>query len=99
LALTNPISSELGAMRVSLWPGLLRAVRENQRRQQLRVRLFEIGRRYRTDSGAETEVIAGVASGPQLPAQWAQESPLVDFFDVKADLEALLTLTGSEDEF
>ena len=56
LALKNPISAELGVMRVSVWPGLIQAVRENQRRQQLRVRLFEIGRRFAGD-GSETEVV------------------------------------------
>lgn len=99
LALANPISSELGAMRVSLWPGLLRAVSENQRRQQARVRLFEIGRKYASQSGAETEVVAGVVTGTALPEQWGIETSRADFFDVKADVEALLGLTGAADEF
>jgi phenylalanyl-tRNA synthetase beta chain len=70
----------------------------NQRRQQQRVRLFEIGRRYAAD-GAETEVIAGVASGTSLPEQWGSEAAKLDFFDVKADVEALLALTGAAREF
>ena len=45
-ALANPISAELAVMRMSLWPGLLQALGSNQRRQQQRARLFEIGRRY-----------------------------------------------------
>ncbi|MFO7305362.1 MAG: phenylalanine--tRNA ligase subunit beta [Gammaproteobacteria bacterium] len=99
LALQNPISAELGAMRVSLWPGLIEALRQNQRRQQTRVRLFEIGRRYASEDGAETEVIAGLAAGPRMPEQWDVQEVMVDFFDVKADVEALLTLTGAKDEF
>lgn len=95
LALANPISAELGVMRLSLWPGLLHAVRENQRRQQTRVRLFEIGRRFAAGDGAETEVIAGVVTGSALPEQWGDESRKVDFFDVKADVEALLGLAGA----
>src|SRR5213075_2699069 len=43
LKLANAISSELSVMRVSLWPGLIRAAQENQRRQQERIRLFEHG--------------------------------------------------------
>ena len=97
LALKNPISAELGVMRVSLWPGLIHAVRENQRRQQQRVRLFEIGRRF-TGSGAEDEVISGVASGPVLSPQWEGQPREVDFFDVKADVEALLSLAGNPEE-
>ncbi len=46
VALSNAISAELAVMRVSLWPGLLQALGSNQRRQQPRVRLFEVGRRY-----------------------------------------------------
>jgi phenylalanyl-tRNA synthetase beta chain len=78
---------------------LVQALRENQRRQQPRVRLFEIGRRYAPDSGAETEVIAGLAAGRAVPEQWDLQSGAVDFFDVKADVEALLSLTGAPGEF
>jgi phenylalanyl-tRNA synthetase beta chain len=95
LALKNPISTELGVMRLSLWPGLLQAVRENLRRQQSRVRLFEIGRRF-DPSGAETEVIAGVACGSALSEQWGEATREIDFFDVKSDVEALLSLTGDD---
>ena len=59
-ALANPISAELAVMRVSLWPGLFQALGSNQRRQQTRARLFEVGRRYAA-RWRETEVIAGVA--------------------------------------
>ncbi|HET7204153.1 MAG TPA: phenylalanine--tRNA ligase subunit beta, partial [Steroidobacteraceae bacterium] len=46
LTLSNPISAELATMRASLWPGLAAALASNQRRQQARVRLFEIGRKF-----------------------------------------------------
>ena len=101
LRLANPISADLAEMRVSLWPGLVRALVENQRRQQPRVRLFEIGRKFRLDSGAlqEIPVVAGIAAGPVLAEQWGAASADVDFFDVRADLEALLRATGSLDAF
>jgi phenylalanyl-tRNA synthetase beta chain len=98
-ALANPISAELAVMRVSLWPGLLQALGSNQRRQQLRARLFEVGRRYAGTDGAETEVIAGVVAGTALPEQWGAEATKIDFFDVKADVEALLGLTGASAQF
>src|SRR4051812_17448195 len=99
LALANPISGELATMRVSLWPGLVQALRENQRRQQSRVRLFELGRRYASGDGAETDVISGLAAGSRWNAQWGADLERVDFFDVKADVEALLGLTGAADTF
>jgi phenylalanyl-tRNA synthetase beta chain len=98
-ALANPISAELAVMRVSLWPGLLQALGSNQRRQQPRARLFEVGRRYAGANGAETEVIAAVVAGSTLPEQWGAEATKVDFFDVKADVEALLGLTGAAAQF
>ena len=101
LELANPIAADLAAMRVSLWPGLARALIENQRRQQPRVRLFEVGRRFTLSGGAlaEVPVIAGLASGAALPEQWGVRAEAVDFFDVKADLEALLRATGASGEF
>ena len=54
LKLANPISADLAAMRVSLWPGLVLACRENLRRQQGRVRLFEMGTQFKLPEGAQT---------------------------------------------
>ena len=97
LALGNAIASDLSAMRVSLWPGLVKAALENQRRQADRIRLFEHGARFVVVDGAVTEVdsLAGIASGRRLPEQWGLDAKsTVDFYDVKADVEALLAATG-----
>ena len=101
LVLSNPIAADLAAMRVSLWPGLLIALRENLRRQQDRVRLFESGRKFLHAPAGLTEVptLAGVAAGNALPEQWGEKKRPVDFFDIKADVEALLELTGAAEEF
>jgi phenylalanyl-tRNA synthetase beta chain len=98
LTLSNPISAELAAMRLSLWPGLIEALRVNQRRQRNPVRLFEIGRRYDA-TGAETEVVAGLAAGYAVPEQWGIAQRPLDFFDLKGDIEALLDLTGERVAF
>ena len=97
LSLANPISADLTEMRVSLWPGLVRALIENQRRQQPRVRLFELGRKFRLDGGAlhEIPVVAGIAAGPALAEQWGAPGTEVDFFDMRSDVEALLRATGT----
>jgi len=99
LALANPISAELGVMRLSLWPGLIQVLSANQRRQQPRIRLFEIGRKFSADGKQEINVLAGLAAGLVAPKQWASESRQVDFYDVKADVEALLQLTDRSEEF
>ena len=97
LALSNPISADMAVMRSSLWPGLLHALIHNQNRQQSRVRLFEVGRRFRRqgEEWREETVIAGLAAGSAQPEQWASASRPVDFFDVKADVTALLQMNGS----
>jgi phenylalanyl-tRNA synthetase beta chain len=99
LKLANPISADLSEMRVSLWPGLVHACRENQRRQQSRVRLFEIGTKFCVSSQSgnelqEVESLAGIATGSRWPQQWGSTTEPVDFYDVKADVMDLLTLTG-----
>ena len=104
LTLANPISADLASMRASLWPGLAVALASNQRRQQSRVRLFEIGRKFVVGDGAkasleEVPVVAGIAAGPVWPEQWGSPRAPVDFFDVKADVEALLRATGAVDAF
>ncbi|HXS29098.1 MAG TPA: phenylalanine--tRNA ligase subunit beta [Steroidobacteraceae bacterium] len=104
LAIANPIASDLSVMRVSLWPGLVRAALENQRRQQDRIRLLEHGARFNIEGGQLTEIdsLAGIALGPRLPEQWGsgkEERAPVDFFDVKADVEALLAGTGDAKAF
>jgi phenylalanyl-tRNA synthetase beta chain len=104
LALANPIASDLSVMRVSLWPGLLRAAAENQRRQQDRIRLIEHGVCFAVADGAvlEVDTLAAIACGERLPEQWGvprQPRAPVDFFDLKADLEMLFAATGAPDAF
>ena len=96
--LANAISTEMSVMRASLWPGLLRAAQENQRRQQERIRLFEHGARFAA-GGVETDVLAGIAIGSRQPEQWGVKTTPVDFYDVKQDLQALFARTGASEEF
>ncbi|MDL2193501.1 phenylalanine--tRNA ligase subunit beta [Shewanella algae] len=104
MVLPNPISSEMSAMRLSMFTGLLNAVGYNQARQQTRVRLFETGLRFIPDAQAESGVrqqamLGAVIAGPQSEEHWSMESKTVDFFDLKGDLEAIIGLTVSEAEF
>jgi phenylalanyl-tRNA synthetase beta chain len=100
LALSNPISAELGEMRVSLWSSLIPACRDNMRRQQSRVRLFEIGNKFDVAGGAlrEIETLAGVATGARWPEQWGSPREALDFYDVKGDVESVLALAGDVSE-
>ncbi len=103
LALANAIASDQSVMRVSLWPGLVSATLENQRRQQDRIRLCSHGTRFLVQAGKVSEVdsLAGLATGRRLPEQWgsSESREPLDFFDAKADLQALLAGTGAAEEF
>jgi phenylalanyl-tRNA synthetase beta chain len=98
IRIQNPISSELAVMRTTLWCGLLHAALYNINRQQTRVRLFETGLRFYRENGEtqQRKMIAGLAIGAVNPEQWAEKSTVIDFFDIKADVEALYALTGEK---
>ena len=66
IELANPIASDLSVMRASLWPGLVQAARENLRRQQSRVRLFELATQFEriASSPASAERAASAADVP-----------------------------------
>ncbi|WP_282807005.1 phenylalanine--tRNA ligase subunit beta [Hafnia alvei] len=103
LILPSPISVEMSAMRLSLWSGLLSAVVYNQNRQQSRVRLFETGLRFVPDTAANLGIrqdvmLAGVIAGNRYEEHWNLERQVVDFYDLKGDLEAILDLTGKLDD-
>ncbi|MFJ4136344.1 phenylalanine--tRNA ligase subunit beta, partial [Pseudomonas cyclaminis] len=101
LLLANPISNDMAAMRSSLWPGLVKALSHNLNRQQDRVRMFESGLRFvgQLDGLKQEPMLAGVVCGSRLPEGWAQGRDAVDFFDVKADVEAVLGFAGALDAF
>ncbi len=92
--LANPISSDLSVMRASLFPGLVRALQHNLNRQQSRVRLFETGLTFRgeLDHLHQTPMLGALVCGPREPEGWNSGREPVDFFDLKGDLESLLSL-------
>jgi phenylalanyl-tRNA synthetase beta chain len=42
----------------------------------------------------QTKGIAWLAMGPIVPEQWGEKARMVDFYDLKADVEAVVALTG-----
>ncbi|WP_114636915.1 phenylalanine--tRNA ligase subunit beta [Polynucleobacter necessarius] len=101
IAVLNPIASQYGVMRSTLWGGLLGNLKANLNRGAGRVRLFETGRVFKRDINAQEEAgkvagfyqpqkIGGLVYGSSFPEQWASPTRAVDFFDVKGDLERVL---------
>ena len=95
---SNPISQDLSVMRTSLWPGLVSAAVHNLNRQQPRVRLFEVGQCFipskSKDAVAGLEqnlALGGLICGSRSPIGWTSGKEQVDFYDLKGDLEAILS--------
>jgi phenylalanyl-tRNA synthetase beta chain len=102
IRLLNPIASQMSVMRSSLLGSLLQALKFNLDRKAERVRVFELGRVFlRNDSVTTTDTtvrgihqpmrVAGLAYGDADGLQWARKGAGVDFYDVKGDVEALLS--------
>lgn len=103
ITLPNPISSEMSAMRLSLWSGLLNAVLYNQNRQQSRIRLFETGLRFIPDEKCEFGVrqelmLSGIITGNLYEDHWQLPKKSVDYYDLKGDLEAIFSLLGCDEQ-
>ena len=101
ITVLNPIASQYGVMRSTLWGGLLSNLKANLNRSAGRVRLFEAGRVFHRDSSVQEQPgkvagfhqppkVGGLAYGSFVPEQWASANRAVDFFDVKGDLERVL---------
>ncbi len=94
LALANPISARLDAMRPSILPNLLEAAERNAARGAADAALFEIGPRFAAD-GDQTVVAAGIRVGASAPRHWDASHRPADVFDVKGDALAALAAAGA----
>lgn len=92
IKLQNPIASNMSVMRTSLWGGLLDTLGYNLNRKKDRAFLFEIGAVFHQVDGVyqETARISGLAYGSAKPEQWATANTDIDFFDVKAHVDAVI---------
>lgn len=101
ILLANPISADMSTMRPTLWGGLLAAAAYNKARQQERIRIFETGLRYlKQDNEIKQEkCLSGLVNGATADEQWGDGSRVADFYDIKADVEALLNVAGAGDAY
>lgn len=99
--LLNPISADMSIMRTSLLPGLIKTAMHNAKRQQARIRLFESGLRFvKSDTGLkQVPTLAALLTGRREPESWSESGYLVDFYDLKADLESLLSVSAGTISF
>ncbi|MGB7481632.1 MAG: phenylalanine--tRNA ligase subunit beta [Burkholderiaceae bacterium] len=100
IRLQNPIASQMSVMRSTLIGGLVANARYNLNRKLNRVRVFERAAVYLRNAEVadgplavagfeQPKRVAALAYGPVAEEQWGQPARNADFFDLKADLEAL----------
>jgi phenylalanyl-tRNA synthetase beta chain len=100
IKLQNPIASQMNVMRSSLIGSLVANVRYNLNRKAGRVRAFEVGAIFKRNAAAvdgplsvagfdQPKRVGAIAYGPAVDEQWSVPTRAVDYFDVKADVEAM----------
>jgi len=98
LRIHNPLSEDQSVMRTTLIPGLLQVARNNVHRQNLDLKLFELGRVFfpRDDQELpeEIEILSGFLSGFREEESWSKPKAECDYFDLKGTLETLLDGLG-----
>ncbi|HZU03134.1 MAG TPA: phenylalanine--tRNA ligase subunit beta [Ktedonobacteraceae bacterium] len=95
VVLTNPLSSDLECMRLTLMSGLMETIQENSKRNRAGLRFFEIGRRYLPADDVhrqpEERRSVGIALCGPAEISWIGElSRPADFYDLKGIVETLL---------
>jgi phenylalanyl-tRNA synthetase beta chain len=95
MTLTNPIAPELSVMRASHWPGLVKALQYNLKRQQQRIRLFETGLVFKLNEKlSQDPFISGITYGNYYNNQWDIPYNSCNLYDIKADVEAIFQVAG-----
>jgi phenylalanyl-tRNA synthetase beta chain len=93
--LANPLSEEANVMRTTLAPSMLNMLAYNLNRGIDDVRLFEAGHVYQADDSrsAEPKRLCLGATGQALPlnVNRPSENRALTFFDIKGDVEDLLS--------
>ncbi len=100
IRISNPISADMSIMRSSLMSGLLQTVESNQKRGHTDARFFEIGLCFDgIKADEQSNKLAAIVTGNRFDVQWSADLQPLDFFDIKADLESLLSLTNAKFSF
>lgn len=99
IRLANPMAADMAIMRGSLLSGLVNNAEYNLKRQQASVRLFEYGACFakREKNVSQDTRLALVLTGDIAPQQWGCVKRAADFFDIKGDVEQLLSPWASSE--
>lgn len=93
ISLSNPISTDMGVMRPSLLPGLIRSVIRNFSKGQKRVKIFEFGNVFTRGKQGELEektAFGALVTGTYENSVWKQTGKSYDYFDLKGTLDSVM---------
>jgi len=91
----NPISSELGVLRNSIFSNLIMYMSKNIDRGFKDLSIFEIGPIFTgSNPGEQTTVVCGLSAGKKSRLSWIEKERNIDVFDVKKDVVQTLVEAG-----
>ncbi len=101
IKIINPISSDLGVLRNSIFSNLILYLSKNLDRGFKDLSIFEIGPIFNgSNPGEQSTVVCGLATGKKNRLSWIDKERNVDVFDVKRDVVQTLVEAGyNSDKF
>jgi phenylalanyl-tRNA synthetase beta chain len=95
IKIVNPISSELGVLRNSIFSNLIMYLGKNLDRGFKDISIFEIGPIFKgSNPGDQNTVICGLSAGKKSRLSWIEKERNVDVFDIKRDVVQTLVEAG-----
>ena len=99
IKIVNPISSELGVLRNSIFSNLVMYMSKNLDRGIKDLSIFEIGPIfYGSQPGAQNTVVCGLSAGKKSRLSWIEKERNIDVFDIKRDVIQTLVEAGYDSE-
>ncbi len=101
IKIINPISSELGVLRNSIFSNLIMYMSKNLDRGFKDLSIFEIGPIFfGSNPGEQSTVVCGLSAGKKNRLSWIDKERNVDVFDIKRDVVQTLVEAGyNSDDF
>ena len=101
IKIVNPISSDLGVLRNSIFSNLIMYMNKNLDRGFKDLSIFEIGPIFTgSKPGEQKTVVCGLSAGKKSRLSWIEKERNVDVFDVKRDVVQTLVEAGyNSDKF
>ncbi len=99
IKIVNPISSELGVLRNSIFSNLVMYLSKNLDRGIKDLSIFEIGPIfYGSQPGEQNTIVCGLSAGKKSRLSWIEKERNIDVFDIKRDVIQTLVEAGYDSE-